>query len=351
MISFLWEQGRLRQRLIFAGLFAALAVMGWLVFGGKKDADLAAAVSPSSQQIIARGRIEPAERVIALHGAVEGTVIRKLLVNQGDQVAAGQVLAVLDGYDIRQAEIAVAAANLRLAELSRKQTVAGAKRSELAAQRSAVQAKNAQRERLNKDWARRHALYEHGFATEQSLEGVKADLAQAESEVAQASHTLYALTETRDVDDAVAAARIEVERANLERVRAEAEHMLVRAPFAGTILSIQARAGEVIASDGLLRMAPLDHIIVVAEVNEGDIRNLRTGMGAMIEGLMLPSAIHGKVTLLSNEVFRQKRPSSDVLIGRDARIVEVEVTPDQPLPAVLGGEVLVRLLIEPPTGS
>lgn len=330
------------------GLVGALAGMVWLVFGGKEASGLKAAVSQSSQQIIARGRIEPTERVIALHGAAEGTVIHKLLVNQGDVVAAGQVLAILDGYDIRQTEIAVAEANLRLAELSRKQTVAGAKQSELAAQRSAVQAKDAQRVRLNKDWDRRHALYEHGFATEQSLEGVKADLAQAESEVAQASNTLHALSETRDVDDAVAAARIEVERANLERVRAEADHMLVRAPLAGAVLSIQARAGEVIASDGLLRMAPLDHIIVVAEVNEGDTTNLRTGMGAMIEGLMLPAPIHGKVTLLSNEVFRQKRPSSDVLIGRDARIVEVEITPDQPLPAVLGGEVLVRLSAEQP---
>jgi len=327
-----------------------LLLAGGLLLSGRGGQPAAGAAHPQgiARQIVARGRIEPLERVIALHGAAEGSVIARLLVDQGDKVEARQVLAVLDGYDQRQADIATAEANLRLAELELVQTKAGAKHSELAAQKSAVLAKDAQRERLLRDWDRRKALYQSGYASEQSLEGLKADLSQAENESAQASHTLKALGETRDVDAAVASARIEVGRRALDRARVDAEHMLVRAPTAGTILSIQARAGEVIGSDGLLRMAPLSHIIVVAEVNEADAPLLQTGMAAEIEGLLLLSPLHGSVSRIAKEVFRQKRPSSDVLIGRDAKIVEAEITTDQPLPEFLGGEVLVRLM---PPGS
>lgn len=321
-----------------------LLVGGLLMLGhGSQQAVGASPPQAVARQIVARGRIEPLERVIALHGAAEGSVIDKLLVDQGDKVEAGQVLAVLNGYDLRQADVATAEASLKLSELELAQTKAGAKHSELAAQKSAVLAKDAQHQRLLRDWDRRKALYQSGYASEQSLEGLKADLAQAENEAAQANHTLKALGETRDVDAAVASARIEVERRALERARADAEHMLVRAPTAGTILSIQARAGEVISSDGLLRMAPLSHIIVVAEVNEADAPRLQSGMTAEVEGLMLPAPLHGSVTRIAKEVFRQKRPSSDVLIGRDAKIVEAEITTEQPLPEVLGGEVLVRL--------
>lgn len=332
-----------RKPLILAGVAALLLSSGILLLTGETRPSPGQDAQRQPRQIVARGRIEPRERVIALHGAAEGSVIDKLLVDQGDRVRAGQVLAVLNGYDVRQAEVATAEANLRLAELELAQTTAGAKQSELAAQKNVLLAKNAQRDRLLRDWDRRRALYRDGYASEQSLESLKADLTQAENEADQASHTLKALGETRDVDAAVAAARIEVERQTLERARADAEHMLVRAPSAGTILSIQARAGEVIASDGLLRMAPLGHIIVVAEVNEADAPLLRTGMTAEIEGLMLPSPLRGSVSRIAQEVFRQKRPSSDVLIGRDAKIVEAEITPDHPLPELLGAEVLVRL--------
>ena len=57
----------------------------------------------------------------------------------------------------------------------------------------------------------------------------------------------------------------------------------------------------------------------------------------------LDRPIKGRVSRVSHEVYREKRPASDVLTGRDARVVEVDVTPETPLPAILGAEVTVRL--------
>ena len=97
-----------------------------------------------------------------------------------------------------------------------------------------------------------------------------------------------------------------------------------------------------IAADGLLRMADLSHVIVVAEVDESEIGQVSLGMVAQIDGEVLAQPINASVTRVAHEVFRQKRPASDVLIGRDAKIVEVELTPQTPLPAIMGGEVMVQ---------
>ncbi|HTH17241.1 MAG TPA: HlyD family efflux transporter periplasmic adaptor subunit [Magnetospirillum sp.] len=332
---------RMPRRRVLALAALVLVGLGWWLLGGPShEAGPAAA---GSGDVVARGRIEPLGRVLAIHGPAEGAVIQELLVDQGDKVKAGQPLAVLDGYDIRRAELAVAERNLRLAELQREQTVAGAKHADLAAQRNAVTAKSAQLVKLRLEWGRRNALYARQVVSAQSLDSLRAELEQAESEVSQANNVLKSLTETRGIDDTVAQARIEIERAGVERARVQLQHMLVRAPVGGTVLSLQARAGEAIGADGLLRMAALDPVIAVAEVDEAVAGKVVLGMDAVIEGQVLAQPVRARVTKLAQEVFRQKRPSSDILIGRDARIVEVELTPLEPLPEVLGAEVLVRL--------
>jgi HlyD family secretion protein len=105
-----------------------------------------------------------------------------------------------------------------------------------------------------------------------------------------------------------------------------------------------ARDGEAIQADGILRMGDLENLIVVAEVDQAQIDRVTEGMTTKIERGMVPQLVTGTVTRIAKEVFRQKRPSSDILVGRDAKIVEVEVTPRTPLPAVVGGEVVVHLM-------
>lgn len=297
----------------------------------------------NAQALVARGRIEPVSRVRALHGPAEGGVVRQMLVEQGQQVKAGQILAILDGHDIRQAEMLMAERTLALTELQREQTVAGAKRSDIAAQRNVLAAKEARRDMLEREWQRRTALFAEGHVSQQALDSLAADRKTAENEVSQAAHVLRSQTETRGIDDRVALARIEVEQASLDRAKAQLEHLVIRAPLDGVILSVLSRAGEVISQDGVLRMAAADRLEVVAEVDENQAGRLRDGMAATITGRFLEQPVTGRVRRVGAEVFREKRPASDVLTGRDARIVEVDITPDTPLPVLLGAEVVVRL--------
>lgn len=332
---------RQRRRVVLGGGAVAVIALGIAVWG--RDGAPPPPLPTAGHSIVARGRIEPVERVRAVHGPSEGGVVQQLLVEQGEQVKAGQVLAILDGHDIRQAEVLMAERALALTVLQREQTIAGAKRSDIAAQRNVLAAKEARRDMLEREWLRRKTLFADGHVSQQALDTLAADRKTAENEVAQASNVLKAQTETRGIDDRVALARIEVEGAAAERAKAQAEHLVVRAPVDGVVLSLQSRAGELIGQDGLLRMASLAQLEVVAEVEENLAGRLQVGMAATIQARFLDQPLTGRVRRVSHEVFREKRPASDVLTGRDARIVEVDIAPDSPLPAVLGAEVVVRL--------
>jgi HlyD family secretion protein len=331
-----------------------LLLLVLLVLPERISSGLEAPTSPSHprstpDEIIARGRIEPLGRVIAISGPPDGystiALVDKLLVEQGSKVEAGQVVAVLNGFDLARSDLEAAKARLRLAEAQRAQVQAGSgKASEIAAQLNVIAARRAQLIRTKKDWGRTAALVRNQNASVQELDAQQAALDQITNDVQQAENALKALTEVREVDDAVAEAQIAVARANVAKVQAVVERLQIHAHVSGTVLSIMARDGEAIQADGILRMGDLEHLIVVAEVDQAQIDRVTEGMTTKIERGMVPQPVTGTVTRIAKEVFRQKRPSSDILVGRDAKIVEVEVTPRTPLPAVVGGEVVVHLM-------
>ncbi|XPM52399.1 MAG: biotin/lipoyl-binding protein [Leptolyngbya sp. IPPAS B-1204] len=96
--------------------------------------------APSPRKVGALGRLEPEAKVIELSApiALDGDRVAQLLVNEGDQVTAGQVIAILDSRDrladaLRQAEQQVAVAQARLAQVQ-----AGAKTGEIQAQQATI---------------------------------------------------------------------------------------------------------------------------------------------------------------------------------------------------------------------
>jgi HlyD family secretion protein len=335
-----------------AVLVVAALALGFLVLPGKGSRGLERATPGSANRsaqgdVIARGHIEPKGRVIAVSGPPDGNstvaLVTRLLVDQGSKVQKGQVVAILNGYDLARTDLEVAKGSLDLAERQRVQVQAGVGRaSEIAAQTNVVASRRAQLVRNRKDLERTAQLVRKQNASVQELDMRQAAVEQLSNDVEQAENALKALTEVRSVDDAVALAQIVVAKANLAKAEAVVERLQIRAPISGTVLSVQSRDGEAIGADGILRMGDLDHLIVVAEVDQGHIARITDGMEARIEGNMIAEPVTGKVSRIAREVFRQKRPSSDILTGRDAKIVEVDITPTSPLPPVVGGEVVVR---------
>jgi HlyD family secretion protein len=346
LLSFL--RSRIARRSVILAVLAGGIGVSLVIVAFRHSGPVAevAHSAPVSIEIVARGQIEPASRVHTVSGPADGTltVIHSLLVDQGSKVQVGQVIAMLDGYEIARAALNLAQRNLELAELRLEQVKSGAKSADIAAQTNVVTAKQVEAERLHGAWERRSALYAQNFISRENLDASKAAFDEAASGAAQARDTLKSLTEIRSVDVAVAAAEVEVQKAAVANAEAVMNRRMVRAPEEGTVLSIEGRAGEAITADGILRMANLSKLIVVAQVDESQIRMVKLGMPGTIDGDVLPQPIKASVSRVAHEVFKQATPASDILVGRDAKIVEVELTPQTTLPAIVGGEVTVHLV-------
>jgi len=323
---------------------AFLLIMVWMFFVKSNPTVPTTSPTPVLQQddIVVRGRIEPLGRVHLIQGPTVGGVVNKLLVNEGQHVNANQILALLEGYDAQAATVSVAEQTLLYSKTQRQQVASQAKQSDISAQEDVIASKEVELLRAKKDLARQELLYSSHAIALQELELGQSNYNVAEKTLQQERHLLLSLREVRGVDNAVALAKIKVDEASLVKTRVDLDRFVVKAPISGTILSVKAREGEAISADGILRMAAMEKLIAVAEVDERFMSRINKDMNVSIESSLLTHAVPAKINCIGNELFKQTRPNSDTLVGRDARIVEIEITPMEDLPPVLGAELIVR---------
>ena len=162
------------------------------------------------------------------------------------------------------------------------------------------------------------------------LEQAQAEFDNAERELSR-SLKLYAGKAASDVKREDAELRLKVARAQLAAARAELDLSLVRAPIAGQVLAIHARAGERLGSEGIVELGRTGEMYAVAEVYETDISRVREGQRATIASPALPAPLTGQVEKVGLKVGKKDVLDADPVAKTDARVVEVEIRLD-PVP-------------------
>jgi len=290
---------------------------------------LAFAQGSSTDAVSALGRLEPKGGVIHVAAAltprsISGALITELLVNSGDDVTQGQLLAVTDTAPIMQALVVESEAEYEL-------TVRRAQTENSRADEACVRARVAEQESQ-----RRSALLKKGVAGEEEAE-TAAGVAEALAASCKAAKTAaYS-----------AQAEIAVAGARLNRHRAELERSYVRAPRDGRVLKIVASVGELAAGDGVLELGQVDQMYAIAEVYETDIDRVNIGQRATISSDALPADLEGTVEKIRFKVAKQDAIGTDPAARKDARIVEVEIRLDDSSLAMNLTHLQVEVVIEP----
>ncbi|RMB08157.1 HlyD family efflux transporter periplasmic adaptor subunit [Eilatimonas milleporae] len=282
--------------------------------------------------IYALGRVEPVGEVItvAARAGTDGARIERLTVREGQRLSAGDVLAVLDIEAERLAQMAAAEADVALREATLDRIRLDAT-TDLDVNGAALEQMRAELATAHADHERFRQLLAKAAISEAEYDRKRRDFLTAEQGVRQAVADL-ARTEARlgeeQIDVAVAGRELDAARAELARQRARLENAYIRAPIDGVVLTLHARAGERIGSDGLLDMGDLDRMQVVAEVYQSDIIHVRDGQTARIESPVFDTALTGTVSRMGLRVGRQTIVDSDPAANTDARVVEVDVRLD-----------------------
>ena len=175
-------------------------------------------------------------RQVDLAFRVEGR-LDKLLVEEGDRVAAGQVVAMVEkGYladAVRIAEARVAGAQANLAKLE-----AGNRPQEIGQARAEVARAEAAFANAKATYERRAGLPVDSAVSRQALDNARADMRQAEAQLNSARQAL-ALQEKgfRSEDIAVARAQLDAELGTLDLMRRRLGDADLTAPAAGQVMT------------------------------------------------------------------------------------------------------------------
>ena len=289
--------------LAVVGVLLLLGVAGWLWFGRNQGIEVRTAEvvaigssSAASASVLDATGYVVARRMATVSAKVPGKV-REVLIEEGQQVEAGQVIATLDPVDAEQQRMLSA--------------------SQLQAARSQAVGVQAQLKEAEANAARLGALVEQKLVSR----------AQFEQAIAQRDALRAQL--------AVARRNAQVAADGLRISAQGVDNMTVRAPFAGVVIAKAAQPGEIVSPmaagggytrTGIGTIVDMESLEVEVEVGEAFIGRVKPGMptetilnayqdwkipGTVIA--IIPAADRGKATV-------------KVRVGMDAK--DARIVPD-----------------------
>ncbi len=256
--------------------------------------------------------------------------VASLLVDEGDQVTAGETLAVLDNEAPYKAALEAAEANVALQQANLEQTRTSIEASLREARASLGSAEAAARNAL-RDYERAQSLIQRGTISEAVLDQRRATSDQAARVVDQARATLsrYDVGDIENQVDVVVAARsLDSAQAALIQAERDLEKAYVSAPITGTVLKIHVRPGEKPGSEGVMNIGNIERMTAEVEIYQTQIGDVTLGDPVDITANALPTVLQGTVSHIGLEVERQTLIDDDPAANTDARIVEVTVLLD-----------------------
>jgi HlyD family secretion protein len=317
-------------RLLLGAVLLAAAAGGgflWMRNGEAERSPASPVASAAPIGIGALGRVEPASRIrrLAAGPGQEASRIAKLLVAEGDRVTAGQVLAEFSEAPLRDAAAQQAEAQLAQAQARLARTRAAGRPAEIDAQRARIEALRNAEASARREAERAERLERSGAGAEAVAERARFLANRTRAERAEAEAILETLLHPRPEDVSLAAAEVEAAEAALSRAQTEAALARLHAPIDGTVIRVIARAGERAAAEGVMEIADLSRMDVVADIYETDLPRLR--MGATAEVLVPGEATRFPATVreIGWQVRRNTQANTDPVAAVDARTVEVRL--------------------------
>jgi len=223
-----------------------------------------------ARSVVAVGKIEPLSK-IEVKSKANG-IIQALLVDVGDSVKEGDILAELDKENLR-AQVREARATLDAEEASLKTALA-------VEARSRIEAANPELDFARRDHERLQALFSQQVASQQALD----DAARAFEIAKNRQKLLEAAVQTALAQVDQAKARVAAAKAALDRAEENLRYATIRAPFAGIVLTRNTEVGDAVSSilnmgsaaTLIMTLGDVSSVYIKGNVDEADIGKIQT---------------------------------------------------------------------------
>jgi HlyD family secretion protein len=227
--------------------------------------------------------------------------VKRMLVNRGDHVKAGQVIAELESGDL------AAAANesnsqYQQAQASYQMTSGATVLEDKGKAQADVQVSQQVLDAAQKLYDNRVALQREGALAQKLVDDAKVALAQARGQLETAQRHLQALNNVGQRETIRGAqAQMNAAKAHSENAQVQLSYAQIRSPISGVVSDRSVYAGEMPASGTpIISIVDISQVVARANIPVKDASMIRVGRPARISG---PEGdLAGKVTVVSPSV-------------------------------------------------
>ena len=247
-----------------------------------------------AQSVVATGKIQPITKVEVKSKA--SGIVKKEMVDAGDRVKAGQVLAELDKEEL-QAQVRGDEAQLTAAE-------ANLRASEADVERSKVDAQGVDVPTLQRAYQRAQTMASQGVVSASALDDAQRnyEMAVNKRDLARAQLTI------NEAKVKQAQAQVTQYKASLARSEEQLNYATIVAPIDGEVLSRDVEVGDAVSSILVLgssatlvmTLGNMKQVYVDGKVDESDIGKVYLGQPARIKvESFKDKTFSGKVTKIA----------------------------------------------------
>lgn len=204
--------------------------------------------------------------------------VEKRLVNEGEVIERGELVATLDANEFEQ-EVAIRSADLELAQAVLAELEAGSRQQEIAAARATFDRAKAEMQQQKRDYERQKELYAKNVISQQEYEKAQTSFDVAMARLKEAEEQ-FKLIEEGPRQERIQQARAKVEQAKQALKLAEIKlgYTKLKSPLSGVVLSEHIEAGEyVVPGTAIITIADLKDIWLRAYINETDLGRVKLG--------------------------------------------------------------------------
>lgn len=284
----------------------------------------------------------PAGNTVKVSGNIEVTAVevsfkvpgrvKERLVDEGETVAAGRIIARLESDD-QLHEVAARLAEMQTAQAFLAELLAGSRTEEIGQAEAQLSRAKAEESRLQKDFARQEVLYQKEVISTREFDAARTAYDAARASVREGSERLKLVRKgPRQETIAQARARLKDTEAALAQAKTRLGYTTLTSPLAGLVLSKNVEPGEqVAAGTPIVTVGEMGSVWVRAYVNETDLGRVKVGQKARVKTDTYPGKTYdGVLSFIASEAeFTPKSVQTEK--ERVKLVYRVKITIPNPL--------------------
>jgi len=291
----------------------------------------AALPPPEPVAASAPGRVEPSSEERDLAATAVGDLT--YVADEGEKVAAGEIVAEIDNADLK-AQLAAAEAQIQLRESELERLMNGAREETRQQAAAAVAEADAAVHLAQVIMERRRPLAESGFASAETFDRARADFDSATAHRRRLSEELALLNAPpRPEDVAIAKANLQIARSDADALRAAIEKTRLRSPVDGVVLRRYRAIGETVSIQPATLIATVGDIRrlrVRADVDEADVTQVAVGQKVWVTADAYGDRrFHGTVASVGKRLGQKQIRTDEPTEKLDTKVLQVLIDLDE----------------------